>query len=58
MQLFIGIIIGFIVSLMVIKSSINKSGCGELKMCKHHCPYYTSVEINKRCEDEGADNDK
>lgn len=57
-MLIIGIVIGFLVSFITLKSTINKSGCGELKMCKQHCPYYTSVELNRRKEEEGDDNDK
>lgn len=42
MDLFIGVLIGFFVSFFVLKRSINKTGYGELKMCKTVCPYYQS----------------
>lgn len=47
----LGIIIGAVVMLLFCKFSMARTGCGELKMCKTHCPYYTSVELNSRSND-------
>lgn len=40
----LGIFIGFLVSFLVLKRSIVKSGYGQLKVCKETCPYYKQVE--------------
>lgn len=42
--LFIGCFIGFIVSFVVLKRSIYRAGCGELRMCRDLCPYYKNIE--------------
>ena len=41
-DLFIGLAIGFVISFLVLKRSINKTGYGELKLCKTSCPFYQS----------------
>lgn len=43
MDLFFGIVIGFLISFFVLKRSINKTGYGELKVCRNTCPYYRSA---------------
>ena len=48
----IGIIIGFVVSIVVLKRSINKTGYGELKMCKHSCPYYPRTVDREEDQDD------
>ena len=55
MQMFIGVLIGFIISFLVLKRSINKTGYGELKVCKNTCPYYQSyysVDVEEDVDDE------
>lgn len=47
-ELFFGMIIGFIISFLVLKRSINKAGCGELRMCRDKCPYYRSIEVDNK----------
>ena len=42
-DLFFGVVIGFIISFFVLKRSINKTGCGSLKMCREHCPYFSAA---------------
>ena len=42
MQVFFGVLVGFIISFLVLKRSINKTGYGELKVCKNSCPFYRS----------------
>ena len=49
-----GLIMGFFMAFFVLKYTINKSGYGELKMCREKCPYYRAVEISSGKE-EGED---
>ena len=43
LDLIFGIFIGFVISFVVLKRTINKSGYGQLKMCRDTCPYYRSA---------------
>lgn len=53
-----GIIIGAAAMLFFFKFTMSRSGCGELKMCKQHCPYYTEVEIKSRQNDNVGEDDE
>ena len=55
-QFFGGLFLGFVFAFLVLKFTINKSGYGELKMCRQKCPYYRSVELN-RGEEEGNEDE-
>lgn len=50
-----GMIIGFIISILVLKRSINRAGCGELKMCRNKCPYYRTIEVKDKESKEDDD---
>ena len=43
---FLGFFFGFFGGFFLLKRTINKTGYGELKMCKKSCPYYKSSVIN------------
>lgn len=49
-----GLVIGFLVSFLVIKDQIKKSGAGGMKICET-CPYYTAV-TRGRCTDSEDNN--
>ena len=51
MQIFFGVLIGFFIAFFALKRSINKTGYGELKVCKNTCPFYKSY-ITEVKEDE------
>lgn len=57
MQLFIGVIIGYVISFIVLKRSINKAGYGELRMCRETCPYYRTA-VNNAASDEVFDDEQ
>lgn len=57
MQLFIGVIIGYVISFLVLKRSINKAGYGELKMCRETCPYYRTA-VNNAVKNEVTDDEQ
>lgn len=47
MQLFIGVLIGAVFSLLFFKYNLSKN-CGHLKICKNDCPFYhRSVDLIK-----------
>ena len=48
-------IIGFIISILVLKRSINRAGCGELRMCRNKCPYYRTIEVKDKESKEDDD---
>lgn len=48
----LGLFFGFFIAFFVLKYTINKSGYGELKMCREKCPYYRAVEISTDGSDE------
>ena len=52
---FLGLFLGFMIAFLCLKLSINRSGYGELRMCKEKCPYYRSVELSGEEEEEGND---
>lgn len=54
-ELFFGMIIGFFISFLVLKRSINRAGCGELRMCRDRCPYYRTIEVKDK---DGDDDDE
>ena len=58
MDLAVGIIIGFFVSLIVLRRSINKTGYGELRLCRESCPYYQNAPISVDTDEDGEDDDK
>lgn len=56
MQMIIGAFVGFVFSFLVLKRSINKSGYGQLKMCRETCPYFRQVEnVKSKSEDDEDD---
>lgn len=50
-DLIFGVIIGFIIAFFVLKRSINKTGYGQLKVCRNTCPFYQSA-MNKAVKDD------
>lgn len=43
LDLICGVIIGFVISFFVLKRTINRTGYGQLKMCRDTCPYYRTA---------------
>lgn len=58
MELFLGILIGFAISMIVIKRTINKTGYGQLKMCRETCPYFTKTQSSETVEVKAADGEE
>lgn len=50
----LGIFVGIFFGFFFLKASINRSGCGELKMCRSRCPYYVKLDGVESKEKEEA----
>ena len=50
LDLICGVIIGFVISFFVLKRTINRTGYGQLKMCRDTCPYYRSAVNDVKTE--------
>ena len=38
----VGVFLGFLISFFWLKNQINKTGAGEMHVCKKTCPYYST----------------
>jgi len=53
MQIFFGVLIGFLISFFSIRRSVRKAGYGQMKVCRETCPYFRTAFNNVVSDEDG-----